>query len=116
MSTEDTIFHKIIRREIPSEIVHEDDLCIAIKDVSPVSPTHLLIIPKETLPKLADAEQKDKALLGHMLFVCKQLAEQEGISEDGFRVVINNGENASQTVFQLHMHLIGGRRFSWPPG
>lgn len=113
---EPTIFHKIMSGEIPSEIVHEDDLCIAIKDISPVAPTHLLVIPRKDMPKLSDAQPEDKELLGHMLLVIKQLADKQGITEDGYRVVINNGSNASQTVFQLHMHLVGGRRFSWPPG
>jgi histidine triad (HIT) family protein len=113
---EETIFHKIMKGEIPSDMLYEDELCIAIRDISPVAPSHLLVIPRKDLPKLSDATSEDKELLGHMLLVIKQLAEEQGIAEDGYRVVINNGSNASQTVFQLHMHLVGGRRFSWPPG
>lgn len=113
----DTIFHKIIRREIPANIVFEDELTIAIRDVNPVADTHILVIPKaKDLPKLSEANQDDKLLLGHMLLVCKSIANQQGLDEQGYRIVINCGENAGQTVFQLHMHLLGGRSFSWPPG
>lgn len=112
----DTIFHKIIRREIPAEIIFEDEFVIAIKDINAVADTHLLIIPKKDLSMLSHAQEQDKLLLGHMLLVCKDLAEKQAISANGFRVVINSGENAGQTVFQLHMHLLGGRKFSWPPG
>lgn len=116
MDMEDTIFHKIIRKEIPAEIVYEDDQVAAIQDINPVSPTHLLIVPKKTLPSLREAQEDDKQLLGHMLLVVSKLARERGLSEDGYRVVINAGENACQSVFQLHMHLLGGRSFSWPPG
>lgn len=114
--SEDTIFGKIIRREIPADIVHEDDLCLAFKDVSPQAPTHVLIIPKKPIPKLADTTEEDKALLGHMLLTTKTVAEQLGIAEDGYRVVINSGTNGGQTVFHLHLHLLGGRSMQWPPG
>ena len=116
MSNQETIFHKIIKREIPATIVFEDEHCLAIRDVSPVSPTHILLIPKKTIPSLANAEESDKTLLGHMLLVCAEIARKEGIAEDGYRVVINSGKNGAQTVFQLHMHIVGGREFSWPPG
>ena len=112
----ETIFHKIINKEIDSEIIYEDDLVIAISDINPVASTHILVIPKKTIPKLSESKTEDKELLGHMLLVCKDIAEQKNLSEDGYRVVINNGENAGQTVFQLHMHVLGGRDFSWPPG
>lgn len=112
----DTIFHKIINKEIESEIIYEDELVIAISDINPVADIHILVIPKKTIPKLSKADQKDKELLGHMLLVCKEIAEIKNIAEDGYRVVINNGESAGQTVFQLHMHILGGRDFSWPPG
>lgn len=112
----DTIFHKIIKREIPSEIVFEDEQCIAIKDISPQAPTHLLIIPKETICNLMEAESRHEQLLGHMLVVASKLARELGVEEGGYRLVINNGVNANQTVFQLHMHLLGGRNFRWPPG
>ena len=112
----DTIFHKIMRREIPSEMVYEDDQCVAIRDISPAAPTHLLIIPRETICNLMEATPEREQLLGHMLVVASKLARKEGIEEGGYRLVINNGVNANQTVFQLHMHLLGGRSFDWPPG
>lgn len=116
MSTDDTIFHKIIRREIPADIVFEDDLVLAFRDITPVSPTHILVIPKKTLPSLREAEPGDEQLLGHMLAVCAEIARKEGVQEDGYRVVINAGKRAGQAVFQLHMHVLGGRDFAWPPG
>lgn len=114
--TEDTIFGKIIRREIPADIVYEDDVCLAFRDVTPQAPTHVLVIPKKPIPKLADATVEDKALLGHLLLTVKTVAEQLGISTDGYRVVINTGTNGGQTVFHLHLHLLGGRSLHWPPG
>jgi histidine triad (HIT) family protein len=116
MEENQTIFHKIIRKEIPADILYEDERVIAIKDVAPASPTHLLVIPKKTLPSLSDAKTEDCELLGHMLLVIRDLASKSGITEEGYRVVINSGERAGQTVFQLHMHLLSGRDFSWPPG
>jgi len=113
---EDTIFGKIIRREIPADIVYEDDLCLAFRDITPQAPTHVLLIPKKPIPKLADATNEDKELLGHMMVTLKFLAEQLGIAEDGYRVVINTGSDGGQTVFHLHMHLLGGRSLQWPPG
>jgi histidine triad (HIT) family protein len=114
--SEDTIFSKIIRKEIPAEIVYEDDLCLAFRDVSPQAPTHVLLIPKKPIPKLADVASDDKELLGHMMLTLKDLAEQLGIADDGYRVVINSGQQGGQTVFHLHMHLLGGRAMQWPPG
>ena len=113
---DDTIFHKIIRREIPADIVFESEQLIAIKDVNPVAPKHILVIPKKTIPSLREAAKNDAALLGHMLEVCAKIAHQEDISDDGYRVVINVGKDAGQAVPQLHMHLIGGRKMEWPPG
>ena len=114
--SEDTIFGKIIRREIPADIVHEDDLCLAFRDVNPQAPTHVLVIPKKPIPKLSDAAADDKELLGHLLITVKTVAEQLGLAEDGYRVVINTGTNGGQTVFHLHLHILGGRSLSWPPG
>ncbi|OVE80349.1 histidine triad nucleotide-binding protein [bacterium J17] len=116
MSGNDTIFHKIISKEIPSDIVFEDEQVIAIKDVNPAGPVHILCIPKKTIPKLADVEDGDKELLGHMLCTIRDIAKSQGLDEEGYRVVINNGAGGGQTVFQLHVHLIGGRDLSWPPG
>jgi histidine triad (HIT) family protein len=111
----DTVFAKIIRREIPATIVYEDDRAMAFKDVSPQAPVHILVVPREPIPKLADAEAKHEALLGHLMKVAADVAKQEGIG-DGFRLVVNNGESAGQSVFHLHLHVLGGRRLKWPPG
>ena len=113
--SDDTIFGKIIRKEIPADIVHEDELCLGFRDITPQAPTHILVIPKKPIPTLADAGTEDKELLGHMLLTVKLIAEQEGLG-DGYRVVINTGKDGGQTVFHLHMHLLGGRSLSWPPG
>ncbi|HSM82243.1 MAG TPA: histidine triad nucleotide-binding protein [Nodosilinea sp.] len=112
----DTIFGKIIRREIPANIVYEDDLCLAFTDVNPQAPTHILVIPKQPIPKLSDATPADKELLGHLLLTVKQVADQAGLTENGYRVVINTGTDGGQTVFHLHLHLLGGRSLDWPPG
>lgn len=114
--SDETIFHKIIKREIPAEIVYEDELSIAFVDINPVAPTHVLVVPKKTMPSLREATSGDKELLGHLLWVCAEIARQHNLPESGYRVVINAGENACQSVFQLHLHLLGGRNFTWPPG
>jgi histidine triad (HIT) family protein len=113
--TSDTIFGKIIRREIPAEIVYEDNLCLAFKDVNPQAPVHVLVIPKQPIAKLADAESQDHALMGHLLLTVKRVAEQLGLT-NGYRVVINTGPDGGQTVYHLHLHLLGGRQLHWPPG
>lgn len=110
-----TIFDKIIRKEIPADIVYEDEHCLAFKDVNPQAPTHILIIPKTRIAKISDATGDDKNLLGHILLKAGEIAEDLGV-EDAFRLVINNGEKAGQTVFHLHVHLLAGRAFTWPPG
>lgn len=112
----ETIFHKIIRKEIPAKLVHEDELCIAFHDIQPVAPVHVLIVPKQDMASLCDAKPGDESLLGHLLVVASRLAKDLELAEDGYRVVVNTGKNGSQTVFQLHVHLIGGRQFGWPPG
>ena len=111
----DTIFQKIIEREIPADIIYEDELSLVFKDINPVAPTHLLIIPKKKIEKASDAEEEDQELLGHLLLVAGKVARQLNI-EDAFRLVINNGADAQQTVFHLHIHLISGRQLTWPPG
>ncbi|QMU60861.1 MAG: HIT domain-containing protein [Gammaproteobacteria bacterium] len=111
----ETIFNKIISKEIPAEIVYEDEQCLAFKDVNPQAPIHLLIIPKISIEKIADAEISDQKLLGHLLLKAGEIAEELGV-KDAFRLIINNGEDAGQTVFHLHIHLLAGRPFSWPPG
>lgn len=111
----ETIFSKIIRREIPTDIVYEDDLTLAFKDISPKAPVHILVIPKKPIPQLAAAESEDQALMGHLLLTAKRVAEQAGL-ENGYRLVINNGADGGQTVFHLHLHILGGRPMEWPPG
>jgi histidine triad (HIT) family protein len=111
----DTIFGKIIRREIPADIVYEDNLCLAFRDVNPQAPVHVLVIPKEPIAQLSDAEAKDHALMGHLLLTVKRVAEQLGLA-NGYRVVINTGDDGGQTVYHLHLHLLGGRHLQWPPG
>ena len=102
-----TIFQKIIEKEIPSDIIFEDELCIVIKDISPQAPIHLLIIPKKPIPKLADASKDDLEILGHLMLIVGNMSRQFNV-EDAFNVVINNGEKAGQTVFHLHIHLLAG--------
>ena len=113
--SQDTIFGKIIRKEIPADIVHEDDLCLAFRDINAQAPTHILVIPKKPIPRLADTVPEDKELLGHMLLTVNEIAQKEGL-ENGYRVIINTDEHGGQTVFHLHMHLLGGRSLAWPPG
>lgn len=111
----DTIFGKIIRREIPADIVYEDELCLAFKDVHPQAPIHVLVIPKKPIAKLSDAESHDHALMGHLLLTVKRVAEQLGLT-NGYRTVINTGDDGGQTVYHLHLHILGGRSMAWPPG
>lgn len=111
----DNIFQKIIDRKIPAAIVHEDDRCLAFKDVNPQAPVHVLIIPKKAIPTHDDITEADEALLGHLHVVAKQLAAQLGLSA-GYRLVLNCKEQAGQTVPHLHLHLLGGREMRWPPG
>ena len=110
-----SIFAKIINKEIPADIIHEDDLCLAFRDVNPQAPTHILVIPKTTeIDKLSHAKKEHQDLLGHLLLVSKNIAQRLGLND--FRLVINNGEGAGQSVFHLHIHILGGRDFAWPPG
>lgn len=111
----DTLFSKIIRREIPADIVYEDDRCLAFRDITPQAPVHILVIPKKPILSLADASQDDLALLGHLLLTVSTIAASEGLT-NGYRTVINTGIDGGQTVYHLHVHLLGGRSLSWPPG
>ncbi len=111
----DTLFSKIIQREIPADIVYEDEQCLAFHDINPQAPVHILVIPKKPLTMLSDAADGDQALLGHLLMAASKIAKQEGFGE-AFRLVINNGEDAGQQVFHLHVHILAGRSFGWPPG
>ena len=111
----ETIFQKIIDKELPADIVYEDDSCLAFKDINPVAPVHILVIPKKRIEKISDSNTEDKELLGHLFLVAGNIARDLGI-EEAFRLVVNNGAGAQQTVFHLHIHLIAGREFNWPPG
>ncbi len=111
-----TLFEKICDREIPAIILHEDDRCIAFRDISPQAPTHILIIPRKPIPRIALATEADEAVLGHLLLVAGKVAKSEGIAETGFRLIINNGPDGGEAVPHLHVHLLGGRQMQWPPG
>ena len=110
-----TLFEKIIDREIPAEILHEDEDCIAVRDISPQAPVHVLIIPKKLIPRVAQAGEEDEQLLGKLLLIARMIAKDENL-EDGFRIVINNGPDGGESVPHLHVHLLGGRKLNWPPG
>ena len=112
----DCIFCRVVRREIPSKIVYEDDQLLAFEDVNPQAPVHLLVIPKKHIDQLSSLSSKDQGLGGALLQAANRLAKDKGILEEGFRVVINSGPKAGQTVFHLHLHVMGGRLFRWPPG
>jgi histidine triad (HIT) family protein len=111
----DSLFTKIINKQIPAEVVYEDDLCFAIKDINPQAPVHLLLIPKKPLDRLSNAAADDQALLGHLMLVVGKLTRQLKI-DGAFRLAINNGAEAGQSVFHLHLHILAGRPFHWPPG
>ena len=113
--SEDTIFGKIARGEMDANIVYEDDMCLAFRDLYPAAPMHILVIPRKPIPRLCDAREEDKALLGHLMLAANKVAEQQGLG-DKFRLVVNNGADAGQSVFHLHLQVIGGRSLSWPPG
>ena len=110
-----TLFEKIIDKEIPATIVHEDEHCIAFKDINPAAPVHILLVPRKPMPRLQDATPEDQALLGHLMLTAGKIAAQLGVG-DAFRVAINNGAGAGQSVFHLHLHILGGRPLKWPPG
>ena len=110
----DNIFLKIINREIPADIIYEDEISIAFNDISPQAPTHILVIPKKEIQKISEADISDKELLGHLLLVAKKITDENDIKD--FRLVVNNGAEAGQTVFHLHIHILAGRAFGWPPG
>ena len=111
-----TIFEKISRREIPANIVWEDDDVIAFHDVDPKAPVHVLIVPKRVIPRIAESSADDQALLGKLLLTTRQVAEKLDLLQSGYRVVINNGPDAGESVPHLHVHVLGKRRLSWPPG
>ncbi|ALC39796.1 CG2862 [Drosophila busckii] len=114
-ASEDTIFGKILRKEIPCKYIYEDDKCVAFNDVSPQAPTHFLVIPRKPISQLSLAEDGDAELLGHLMLVGRKVAKEVGL-EKGYRVVINNGQHGAQSVYHLHLHFLGGRQMQWPPG
>lgn len=116
MAEQDCLFCRIVRREIPSQIVHETDSLLAFRDIDPKAPLHVLIIPKRHIASVNDVEPTDAALLGELFVAARAIAHEQGVSEDGYRAVVNTNAGAGQTVFHIHMHLLGGRDLRWPPG
>lgn len=111
-----TLFSKIVERKIPAKIVFEDELCLAFHDINPQAPTHILLIPKKEIATMNDTTDGDQMLLGHLLLKAREIAKQEGLSDRGYRLVINTGENGGQSVYHIHLHILGGRPLGWPPG
>jgi histidine triad (HIT) family protein len=111
-----TLFEKICAKEIPATILFEDERCIAFRDIAPQAPVHVLVIPRKPIPRVGLAEVSDEALLGHLLIVAAQVARAEGLADNGYRLVINNGPHGGEAVPHLHVHLLGGRQMTWPPG
>jgi len=111
-----TLFEKIIAREIPADIVYEDDQVLAFRDISPQAPIHVLVIPKKVIPRIAEADDSDQALLGHLLLKARNVAAELGLADSGYRLVINNGRDGGESVPHLHCHILGGRPLTWPPG
>lgn len=111
-----TLFEKICAGEIPAEIVYEDALCVCFKDITPQAPFHALLVPRQPITRLAVAQESDAALLGHLMLTVGKIAHQQGITDAGFRTVINNGRDAGETVPHLHIHILAGRPLDWPPG
>ncbi|KAH7950788.1 adenosine 5'-monophosphoramidase HINT1 [Rhipicephalus sanguineus] len=113
--TDDTIFGKIVRGEIPTEFIYEDDKCVAFHDINPQAPVHFLVIPKKAIPQLSKAKEDDKDILGHILYVAQHVAKEQKLDK-GFRIVINDGPQGCQSVYHVHIHVLGGRQLGWPPG
>src|SRR5687767_8618161 len=111
-----TLFERIAAREIPGDIVYEDDLVLAFRDIRPAAPTHVLIVPKKPIPRINEASAEDQSVLGHLLLKGAHVARELGLDKGGYRLVINNGALAGETVPHLHLHILGGRAMSWPPG
>jgi histidine triad (HIT) family protein len=112
----DCVFCRIAEKKMDAPVVHEDDMAVAFRDMNPQAPVHILVVPKKHIRSMGEVGPKDEALLGHLLYVARKLADDEGLPRNGYRIVLNTGANAGQTVFHLHVHLLGGRSFSWPPG
>jgi histidine triad (HIT) family protein len=117
MSTDPTcLFCRIIERTVPAKIVHEDEYSIAFLDVNPQAPVHILIVPKKHITDIHSLVVTDREIIGHLFFIAKTIAAKQGLDKGGYRMVINNGHDAGQSVFHVHLHLLSGRRFAWPPG
>ena len=114
----ETIFDKIIKKEIPADIVYEDDKCLAFKDINPVAQFHVLLIPKvrANLDRLSNATEDNSAILGHLMVTAAKIVKENGLADKGFRLVVNDGEHGAQTVFHLHLHILAGQQMIWPPG
>lgn len=111
-----TLFEKIIARDIPADIVFEDEQCLAFRDIAPQAPIHILVIPKKAVPRIGAAHSDDQSLLGHLLLTAADIARRENIDSSGYRIIINNGPHGGETVPHLHLHILGGRHLTWPPG
>ena len=116
MSEQDCLFCRIIAGEVPAEVIYQDERGIAMRDINPQAPVHLLVIPREHMESLDEASQKDEALLGHLLRIAARIANEQGLSESGYRTVVNTGAGVGQSIFHLHLHVLGGRSMQWPPG
>ncbi|XP_022817326.1 histidine triad nucleotide-binding protein 1-like [Spodoptera litura] len=112
----ETLFEKIINKEIPAEFVYEDEQCVVFHDVNPQAPTHLLVVPRKPIPQLSKADDGDQDLLGHLLITARNVALGKGFDRTGFRLVINDGRHGAQSVYHLHVHILAGRQMKWPPG
>lgn len=111
-----TLFQKIMDREIPGEIVHEDDLCVCFRDISAQAPVHLILVPRKPIPRIAEAEEEDQSLIGHLFLTAARVAREQGFASRGFRLVVNNGPDGGESVPHLHIHILAGRIMDWPPG
>lgn len=111
-----TLFQKICDREIPAALVHEDDHCVAFRDIAPQAPVHILLVPRKPIARIGETGTDDQALLGHLLLTAAEIARKEGLDNDGYRIVINNGRDAGEAVPHLHIHILAGRKLEWPPG
>ncbi|QJE97679.1 histidine triad nucleotide-binding protein [Luteolibacter luteus] len=111
-----TLFEKICDREIPADVVYEDELCVAFRDIAPQAPVHLLVVPRKPIPRIAEAGDEDQELIGHLFLTARKVAKEQGLAEKGFRIVVNNGPDGGEAVPHLHIHILAGRQMKWPPG
>ena len=111
-----TIFKDIIDKKIKTTLIHEDDICIAFNDINPIAPIHILIVPKKEIPTINNLNKEDNEIVGHLVYIAKEIAKEKKIDENGYRLIFNCNEDGGQSVYHIHLHLIGGRKFNWPPG